>query len=119
MNESKDWTLEGKSITRSDCDVYVVADQGATELIDLGRDAVLAVKTSDGFAIRFAVFELHYSDVDGKNARHTMLLHGEGYAGDLRECRHIWWGEDGYTFYLDFEIVEAALRELRRWFGGD
>ncbi|MGN6107239.1 MAG: hypothetical protein ACTHU0_19180 [Kofleriaceae bacterium] len=112
------WTSCGKG--HGDVDVYAISAQGADEVIHLGRNAILAVKHRDP-VVYFAVFDLHDSDIDGSNPRHAMLMHGEG-PGSLRECRHIWWGEigtDGYTFGLNFAVVESALRELRRWFDGD
>lgn len=92
---------------------YSVAEQEATERVPLERDGWLLVFDDDGW-IRFAVFEW-LAEMDGVTC-HSMLLHGEGPAGALRECRHIWWGEEGYTFMLNFKLVEQALAALRKWF---
>lgn len=113
------WVSCGKSITGDGATVYRVSEQSATHRIDLGHDAWLLVR-EDGIHVEFAVFLLHTGGAsDGTPDHHTRLLYGSGPSANLRECRHIWWGEpgdSGYTFYLNFEIVEAALRELRRWF---
>lgn len=121
MSDTSPWKPHGMSITGDECLVYVVADQGADATIHLGNQAVLAVKTR-GDLIDFAVFEWHYSagssEPPGTPPAHTLLFHGSGVSGALRECRHTYWGEDGYVHYLNFAVVEAAFRELRRWFDG-
>ncbi len=111
------WKSHGKDPFGSDYDVYRVGDQGADELIDLGGQAVLAVKVTDGLHVDFAVFD--WLTTDGADHNHIMLFHGSGPSGALRECRHIYWGESGYVHFMNFAVVEAALRELRRWFDAD
>lgn len=112
------WIPCGQSITGSERTIYDVSTQAADERVDLGHDAVLLIQISDTFWVRFAVLEWHYTGDEGP--RHTMLFHGEGTAApNLRECRHVWWGEDGYTFHPPFDVVETALRHLRRWFDGN
>lgn len=116
-----DWTPCGKSPTGSDYTLFRLDDQHAHERIRLAdQDAWLLVRESDSI-VEFAVFEFHDSNTDGSKAHYMMLLHGSGFSGALRECRHIWWGDngDGYTFYLNFKVIEAALAELRRWFDGE
>jgi hypothetical protein len=112
-----DWKCAGKSFTGNDYDAYIVADQDADERIDLGNDAWLLVRDVDGLTKHFAVFEFLAKSDD--TTEHIMIFHGTGPSGGLRECRHIYWGEGGYTFCLRFALVEAAFRELRRWYDGD
>jgi hypothetical protein len=118
------WRSCGNSGTGSDYELYVVADQNADERIRLDQNHWLLAKTTDGLHVEFAVFGFH----DGPATRngevvspehHIMIMHGSGPSGSLRECRHTWWGENGYVHYLHFAAIEAALRELRRWFDGD
>lgn len=115
------WISCGRSITDGETVVYRVPDQHATHRISLGHDAWLLVQEV-GIQVEFAVFVFHTGQAsDGTPEHHTRLLYGSGPSANLRECRHIWWGDpgdSGYTFYLNFEVVEAALRELRRWFKG-
>ena len=77
----------------------------------------------DGITVYFAVLELQRGPAsDGSTATYRMLFHGSGPAASLRECRHTYWGEPdntGYIFYPPFEVIEAALRELRRFFDGN
>lgn len=110
------WKPHGKS--HNDITVYVLDEQIADEHIRLNKRAWMLVHYIDETTLEFAVFEFFMSNVDGSDALHSMLLNGSGPSGELRECRHIWWGEDGYTHGLDFSVVEAALRELRRWYDG-
>jgi hypothetical protein len=120
------WKSRGKSEIANDYDVYVLGDQDATHRIDLGHDNWLFVKERDGLTLEFALFEylsgpstINGAEVGG--LEHIMRFRGSGPSGSLRECRHIWWGErpDGYTHCLNFALVEAAFRELRRWYDGD
>jgi hypothetical protein len=68
--------------------------------------------------LKFAVLEFCESAADRTDELDTCVFHGEGTLGDLRECRHTWWGEDGYCFYLNGPLVTAALRELSEFFDG-
>jgi hypothetical protein len=109
----------GESETGCGYTVYNLAEQTATERIDLGNGAWLLMRDLDGLTLEFAVFQMLCCNAsDGSPDEHTLLFHGCGPSGNLRECRHIWWGEDGdgYTFYLNFDLVERAFRELRRWY---
>lgn len=44
----------------------------------------------------------------------TVLWHGEGPSGSMRECRHSYIGEDGYVFYVSKKNFTAALEWLER-----
>jgi len=46
----------------------------------------------------------------------SMLMHGEGPAGFLRECRHTYWGEDGYIFYPNKKHIDAAMQWLSKYY---
>lgn len=96
----------------AEADIHALADR----VIVLPSDGLLAVEIDEG-EIAFAVFaRVHGPTTDGTiGAFHDVVFHGEGYAG-LRECRHTWWGEDGYLYYPDPELISAAFVELRQWF---
>lgn len=70
----------------------------------------------DEFWIRFAVLEFATSDTDDANEFDHLLFYGEGPGGALRECRHTYWGEDGYIFYPNGVLISAAFRELSEFF---
>lgn len=106
---------------------YVIEEQTFTRRIDLDAyppRAVLLVngEPSDTGCIEFALFEFGFGPVtyvDGtrdETIHYQMVFHGEGFSGNLRECRHMWWGEGGYTFYLPLEATAAALTALKEWF---
>ena len=44
-----------------------------------------------------------------------IVVHGEGSSG-LRECRHTYFGDDGYIFYLDGDVLSWGIEQLRQWF---
>ncbi len=112
------WVTHGRS--HNDHDLFRVGDQPrGVEWIDLGRDNRLGVIVDD-LIVEFAVFQwMMGKSSDGSPDEYIMLLRGSGPSGSLRECRHIWWGERGYTYYLNFALVERVFKELRRWFDGD
>lgn len=45
-----------------------------------------------------------------------VLISGCGYTGSLRECRHTWWGRDGYIFYPSPRAIRTALDWLETVF---
>jgi hypothetical protein len=42
----------------------------------------------------------------------TVLMVGEGILGNLRECRHTYWGDEGYLFYPSAGQIRAMLDYL-------
>lgn len=67
----------------------------------------------------FAVLEFSYSDVDSTNVFLSCVFNGGGPTDILRECRHTWWGEDGYVFYPKIEIITEGLKALEEFFDMD
>jgi len=69
----------------------------------------------------FALFQFSMSDGDGTNERVSLIFHGSGTTGSLREARHIYWGpnSEGYTFYLPGKTVIKALTYLQKYFDFD
>lgn len=61
-----------------------------------------------------------YSAEDGSIITEgSCIFYGEGPSGNLRECRHTYWGEEdnhGYIFYLDGRLITAAFRRLSEFF---
>lgn len=101
--------------------VYCIEDQDTDEIIDLPRHGKLLI-CNEGITVYFAVLDWQSGQSsDGTPDTYRMVFHGSGPSAGLRECRHTWWGEPdnaGYIFYPTFDVIEAALRELRRWFEG-
>lgn len=95
------------------------------EKIRIGRRAWLAVHEHTPDIVDFACFDFAHGPASPATQPehnmewYSMVFHGSGPSGGLRECRHIWWGDDGYTYYLNFALVEQAFAALRRWFDGD
>ena len=118
MSKYGPWKCHGKDDMGSDLDVFRLDEQESCEHEYLDDESWLLWRSSDGLTIEFAVFEwFHGPSTDGAlPAEYTMLLHGSGPAGKLRECRHIWWGEDGYTHMTNFDLIARAAIALRKWF---
>ena len=66
--------------------------------------------------LRFAVLDFLSSDIGGGNSLATCLFYGDGPVGALRECRHTYWGENGYVFYLPGKLIAAALHALSEFY---
>tara|TARA_R100001086_G_C11840641_1_gene259010 strand:- start:1467 stop:1793 length:327 start_codon:yes stop_codon:yes gene_type:complete len=63
--------------------------------------------------IDYAVVE-YGNDVEG-----TMVWHGTGVGANLRECRHSYFGEDGYVFYMNGDLFISAINKLKDYFDMD
>jgi hypothetical protein len=71
--------------------------------------------------VEFAVFNFAESEINGENIYvefGELIFHGEGISGCLRECRHTYWGENGYIFYLPGDLITAAFQVLSEYFDG-
>jgi hypothetical protein len=66
--------------------------------------------------LKFAVMNFYTSDCDGANTALVCVFHGEGPSDCLRECRHTYWGESGYIFYPNGELIAAAFKALSEFF---
>jgi len=68
--------------------------------------------------LRFAVLQQYSSDISGESIQTKCVFHGEGFSGNLRECRHTWWGEngEGYIFFPRAMVIKAALEMLGEFF---
>ena len=89
-----------------------------TTVEPLPHGCSLCVFEKDELWIQFLLVEFHKSDLDEQHTRVTAVFEGEGTSGNLRECRHIFWGEkrDGHTFYLPAQAVIGALEKLKKYF---
>lgn len=89
---------------------------------DLTNRGYLVIKHSDdpdSDWMHFAVLSFDSSSgIDGSNTMLTAVFHGDGPSGVLRECRHTYWGEDGYIFYPDGPLIASALTALSRYYDG-
>lgn len=68
----------------------------------------------------FAVLRFAQSETNGENELDSIVFYGDGPGGkpeeSLRECRHTYWGEDGYIFYPDGKLIVAALTALSEFY---
>ena len=85
--------------------VYVVPSSAEPVTEDLW-----VVTWRDGIILKFA-FLRTVATVDGIDIA-EVFMHGEGPLGALNECRHTWWGEQGYIFYPNATDIRAMLEWL-------
>lgn len=84
------------------------------ELRDLKtRDAYLVLNKDENW-IKFAVLDFHTGMDD--DIFLSCVFHGEGPTDPLRECRHTYWGDKGYLFYPNGEVISAAFSVLSEFF---
>lgn len=115
-----DW-LEHEISPVNDEDILysISAAQEKFEVRQLNRNGWLVLNWDETkFLLKFAVLEFAFSDADGGNIRGQCLFHGSGPTGSLRECRHTYWGEDGYIFYPNGPIISAAFKVLAEFYDG-
>jgi hypothetical protein len=121
--------LKGEpAVFDSETTVYDLAQVRAlaTRCVDLGGDAVLALRLGDDYAnhVSFVVLEFAYGptlkngvQVDGVKMAH--VFSGSGFGDGLRELRHSTWGEGnngGYMHSPSGGVIVAALVALQEWF---
>lgn len=120
-------TAEDESAVNG-CDgkVYDLAEIRATAkcCIDLDGDGLIAVDNAVDHHVSFVVFRFHSGPstrdgvvVDGEKM--SVVFHGNGPSGALRELRHTYWGENGYIFYPHGVLIASAFEALREWFDCD
>ena len=89
------------------------------EVVELTKNGYLVLKwDADKFWLHFAVLDFHHSDGDDKNVALCVQFYGEGPVGNLKECRHTHWGENGkgYLFYPNGELISEALKYLSQFY---
>jgi len=96
----------------------------ARRCIDLTGSGLLAVDDGVDHHVSFAVFRFHSGPstrngviVDGEKM--SVVFHGSGPSGALRELRHTYWGENGYIFYPHGALIASAFAALKEWFDCD
>ena len=60
------------------------------------------------FAFLFPLYVCPYIHEDIKCG---ILFHGTGFL-EMGECRHTYWGENGYVFYPEIKQITTALKWL-------
>lgn len=117
-----DW-LNGRE--ERDYFVYSIDELRATDGLDVrelpgGWLILQRAKDHGGLWLRFAVLDFFQSEMNGQNELATCLFFGDGPGGkageSLRECRHTYWGEDGYIFYPDGPLIAAAFEALSEFY---
>lgn len=89
------------------------------EVTQLNKDGYLVLNwCPDKFWLQFAVLTFYSSDLDGSNVWCELLFNGHGPSDSLRECRHTYWGENGYVFYPNAPVIVAAFEALSEFFDG-
>jgi len=88
-------------------------------IFELDESAFLAVITDpEEFKVSWAVmaFDHGYCMDEPEDYFHTIQISGYGFSGNLRECRHTYWGDGGYIFSPNVLVISQALLILAKWF---
>lgn len=119
IEKEVDW-MDAELISHNDSWVYSLDKaKEKFEVAQVADRGWVVVKTDGPITIDFAVFEFSHSDADDSNIMMSHIFHGTGPSGGLRECRHTYWGENGYVFFPDAEIISKALEFLKKYFDMD
>ena len=117
------WLPPGTSDESFSCGdmLYLLDDlRSQFDVRDLPHGGQLVLKRKDGSNwLEFAVMMFARSNTDGSNTLVSCVFHGDGpggKGGSLRECRHTYWGEDGYIFYPDGALISSAFAMLSEFF---
>lgn len=111
-----EWMI-GKASEIDEDEVIYSGDDIKFEKIPLARGGLLVLNwNEDGLNLQFAVLRFYQSDLYGKNVLYQCLFHGCGPVGNLRECRHTYWGDGGYIFYLSGELIMDSFKKLSRYY---
>jgi hypothetical protein len=109
--------------TFEDSKVVVLAEcEGTIE--ELVPDNLWMVHTITDGIVEFAALEFFTSPINRVGLEGllcTVLVHGSGpsMSPEFRECRHTYWGDDGYIYYLNAKHIRAVLDWLERHFDCD
>lgn len=81
---------------------------------------VLKHDSTFGNWMQFTVLQFATSNSDGSNEFGSIVFYGDGPGGkpdeSLRECRHTYWGEDGYIFYPNGKLISSAFAALSEFY---
>lgn len=123
MNKPIDWIGFGSASRVGDDTVLYPLDElkAKFDVRELAPGWLVLRGPNENNWMTFAVMEFAESETSGANTLVSCVFHGEGPGGkdSLRECRHTYWGEDGYIFYPNGEIITNALAALREFFDLD
>lgn len=87
------------------------------EVRDLpGKGYLVLNWDAERFWLKFAVLSFLSSSGDDTEVEMDLQFHGEGPTGNLRECRHTYWGDGGYIFYPSGKVISAGLEALSEFF---
>ena len=79
----------------------VVKLRGGYLIVDVGE-----------IIIQFCLLEHICEGDDDDDLGLEIVFYGSGVGGSLMECRHTFWGEGGYVFYINLRLVKDAMTHL-------
>jgi hypothetical protein len=94
---------------------YSLLDVSGVSVRKGPQDSRLVIR-ENGALVDWVLLEWAASEADGSNPSYGMIAHGNGVGDALREARHTYFGDDGYVFYLNAEILTWGIGQLKEWF---
>lgn len=97
---------------------YLLDDAKARyDVMELDGEGYLVLNwDAEKLWLNFAVLTFRCSASDGSDTELDVQFYGEGPSGALKECRHTYWGEEGYLFYPNGKAITAGLKELSKYY---
>lgn len=80
------------------------------DLVFRKDNGALVVNVREELHVTWALLRMEGDDL------YSVVAHGSGPSGSLREPRHTYFGEDGYVFYVNPAILTWGFKQLERWF---
>ena len=75
---------------------------------------VASVLKGDWLEFCFLEFMSYHSEKEKYEV--DIIMHGCGPINGLNECRHTYWGKEGYMFYPNKKYIETALNWLKKYY---
>jgi hypothetical protein len=85
----------------------------STKCIKLSGNGLLAMLDSDPVHVSFIVLMWASGDAP---ILWEPVFSGSGPSSSLRELRHTNWGDKGYIYYPNAELISDAFAKLKTWF---
>ena len=118
MSKILDALIEERSHNGEPCyALSQILEIGEVRFLGDREDECIVFLKNGEYGKNFAVFQYDYADAN--ETFMSVIWHGCGTTGNLRELRHSYFGhpeDNGYIFYVPLDLMEKAIKVLREFF---